>query len=148
MADGVEDPVEREAKFAFAAQAGALEAGKDGLEAGGIVVAPHVDDADGDEDLGMNHALRGEALHHAPGGEFVVLGVDELAGDGLEGFDEAGEIGELVEGFGFGSVIGWASWRALSSTSVAGVMVPSRCRCSSALGRRRMKDWISSMQRV
>src|ERR1035441_6890068 len=39
--------------------------------------------------------------------------------------------------------MGWASWRALSSTSVAGVMVPSRCRCNSALGRRRMNSSIS-----
>ena len=65
------------------------------------MIAPHVDDADGDEDLGVDHALLGEVLHHAPRCEFVVFGVHELAGDGLEGFDEAGEISELVEGFGF-----------------------------------------------
>ncbi len=102
VAYGVEDPVEREAKLALAAFAGALQTGEDGLEARGVVVAPHVDDADGDVDLGMDDALRGEMLHHAPGDEFVIFGIDEAAGDGLEGLDEAGEVGELVDGFGFG----------------------------------------------
>ena len=69
VADGVEDPVEREAKLARGALAGALEGGEDGLEAARIEVAPHIDDADGDVDLGVDHALRGELLHHAPGGE-------------------------------------------------------------------------------
>ena len=102
MADGVEDPVERRGRVRAArAFAGAFEAGEDGLEARGIVVAPHVDDADGDVDLGVDDALRGEMLHHAPGGELVVFGADEQAGDGFEGFDEAGEISELIEGFGF-----------------------------------------------
>ena len=41
----------------------------------GIEVAPHIDDADGDEDLGVDDALLGELLHHAPGDEFVVFGV-------------------------------------------------------------------------
>src|SRR6201997_4774225 len=44
--------------------------------------------------------------------------------------------------------MGVVSWRWLSATSVAGVMVPSRWRCSSALGRRRMKDRMSSIYRV
>ena len=74
MADGVEDPIEREAQLARGALAGALQAGEDGLEAGGIEVAPQVDDADGDKDLGVDDALRGEVLHHAPGGQLVVLG--------------------------------------------------------------------------
>jgi hypothetical protein len=50
----------------------------------GIVVAPHVDDADGDVDLGVDHALRGELLHHAPGGQLVVFRGDQPPGDGLE----------------------------------------------------------------
>ncbi len=144
VADGVEDPVEREAQLAGGALAGAFQGGEDGLEAARIEVAPHIDDADGDKDLGVDDALRGEVLHHAPGGQFVVFGVAKAARDGLEGFDELGEIGEPVERLGFGGASrGWASWRALSSTSVAGRMVPSRCRCSSALGRRRMNSWIS-----
>ncbi len=36
VADGVEDPVERETEFVGGAQAGALEAGKDGIDAGRI----------------------------------------------------------------------------------------------------------------
>ena len=50
----------------------------------------------------MDHALRGEVLHHAPGDQFVVLGVDEAAGDGLEGLNEAGEVVETVERLGLG----------------------------------------------
>jgi hypothetical protein len=42
------------------------------------VVAPVIDDADGDEDLGVDHALRGEMLDHAPGGQLVVFGVIQL----------------------------------------------------------------------
>ena len=51
-----------------------------GSKARGVEVAPHVDDADGDVDLGVDHALRGELLHHAPGGQFVVFGVDAGGG--------------------------------------------------------------------
>ena len=76
MADGVEDPVEREAQLAPAALAGAFQAGKDGLEGGGIVVTPVIDDADSDEDLGVNDALGGEMLDHAPCGQLVVFGGD------------------------------------------------------------------------
>ena len=72
-----------------------------GSKACGIVVAPHVDDADGDIDLGVNDALLGQSLHHAPGGQLVVLGAGEQACDGFKGVDEAGEIGELVKRFGF-----------------------------------------------
>ena len=63
------------------------------------MIAPHVNDADGDEYLGVDDALLGEMLHHAPGSEFVVPSVHQLAGDSLEGLDEAGEVSELVEGF-------------------------------------------------
>jgi len=68
VADGVEDPVEGQAEFPLAAFAGALEAGKDGFKCAGIEVAPHVDDADGDVDLGMDNALGRKLLDHAPGG--------------------------------------------------------------------------------
>ena len=57
VAHGVEDPVEREAQLALAALPRPLQAGKDGLEGARIVVAPHVDDAHGDVDLGVDHAL-------------------------------------------------------------------------------------------
>ena len=72
-----------------------------GSKARGIEVAPHIDDADRNVDLGMDDALLGEMLHHAPCGELVVFGVAEAAGDGLEGLDEFGEIGKTVEGLGF-----------------------------------------------
>src|SRR5580692_4254236 len=68
VADGVEDPVKREVQLALAALAGTLQASKDGLKALRIVVAPHVDDADGDVDLGVDHALLGQMLDLAPGG--------------------------------------------------------------------------------
>ena len=100
MADGIEDPVERQAEFGCGAFAGMFECGEDWLEAARIEVAPHIDDADGDVDLSVDNALLGELLHHAPGGEFVIFGVAEAAGDGLEGFDEFGEVGEPVERFG------------------------------------------------
>ena len=85
VADGVEDPVEREAQLAGGAQTGAFQAGEDGLKTCGIVVAPHIDDADGDVDLGVDDALRGEMLHHAPGDQLVVVRAGEQAGDGAEG---------------------------------------------------------------
>ena len=101
VADRVKDPIEGEPKFARGAFAGALEAGKDGLEASRIEVAPHIDDADGDEDLGVDNALRGELLHHVPGDDFVVFGIAKAAGDGFEGLNEFGEIRETVEHLGF-----------------------------------------------
>jgi len=58
------------------------------LESPRVEVAPHVDHAHGDEDLGMDNALLGQMLHHAPGNEFVVLGIDEPPRDGLESLDE------------------------------------------------------------
>ena len=61
VADGVEDPVEGEAEFPVGALAGSFEACEDGFEAEWVVVAPHVDDADGDVDLGVDDALGGEA---------------------------------------------------------------------------------------
>ena len=79
-----------------------------GSKARGIEVAPHVDDADGDVDLGVDNALRGQPLHHAPGGQLVVVRVDQPPGDGLEGLNKAGEIVEAVEGLGLGA----ASWAA------------------------------------
>ena len=106
VAHGVEDPVERETQFALAALAGTLQRGKDGLEGFGIEVTPHINDAYRNEDFGVNHALLGELLHHAPGGQFVIFRADEQPGNGFEGFHEAGEISELIERFASGSVSG------------------------------------------
>ncbi len=50
----------------------------------------------------MNDALPGQPLSHAPGGQLVVGGGHQAVGDGLEGFEKAGEIGELIERFGLG----------------------------------------------
>src|SRR5208283_5044840 len=47
----------------FSALAGSLQGGEDGLEGGWVVVAPAIDDADGDIDLGVDHALCGQVLH-------------------------------------------------------------------------------------
>jgi len=96
MAHGVKDPVDREPQFPLGACSCTLQAFENRLKAGGIVIAPHVNDANRDEDFCMNNALRRQMLHHAPRGEFVVVWMDELAGDGLESFDEAGEVSELV----------------------------------------------------
>ena len=102
VADCVKDPENGEAQLAFGAVAGAFESREDGFEACGIVIAPHVDDADGDVDLGVDYTLFSEVLAHAPRDEFVVVGMDELTGHGFEGFDEACEISELVDGFRIG----------------------------------------------
>ena len=82
-------------------------------------------------------------LHHAPGGQFVVLRVDQPPGDGLEGLHEAGEVVELVESLGLGQRDGPRIVARAQLHQRGGRMVPSRCRCSSALGRRRMKTSIS-----
>jgi hypothetical protein len=61
-----------------------------------------VDDADGDVNLGVDHSLGGEMLHHAPGSQFVVFRPDQLRCDGFKGFQEAGEVIELVKCYGLG----------------------------------------------
>ena len=101
VADGVEDPVQREVELAGGALAGAFQGREDGLEGARIEVAPHIDDADGDEDLGMDHALGVQVLHHAPRGQFVIFGVFQAPRDGLEALNELREVGKTVEGLGF-----------------------------------------------
>jgi hypothetical protein len=49
----------------------------------------------------MNDTLFGEMLGHAPRGQFVILWRDEAIADGLEGEEEASEVSEVIEGFGF-----------------------------------------------
>ena len=101
VADGVEDPVNRETQLEGSALAGAFESLKDRFEAARIEVAPHINDADRDINFGMNYALSGKLLHHAPGREFVIFRLLQPTGNSLEGFNEAGEVREAVEGFGF-----------------------------------------------
>ena len=43
--DGIKDPVEGKAEFAFGAKAGTFEPGEDGVEAIGIGIAPVIDDS-------------------------------------------------------------------------------------------------------
>ena len=102
MPHRVEDPIDADAQFALAALPRPFQAFEDGLEASRIVVAPHVNHADGDVDLGMHHALRRQRLDHAPRDQFVVVRMDELPCDRFEGLDESGEVGELVERIGLG----------------------------------------------
>ena len=99
VADGVEDPIEGEVELAGGALAGALQAGEDGLEGARIEVAPHIDDADGDVDLGVDHALVVQVLHHAPCRQFVILGVFQASRNGLEALNELGEVREAIERF-------------------------------------------------
>ena len=49
----------------------------------------------------MNHALGGKLLHHAPSREFVIFRLFQPPGNSLERFNEAGEVREAVQGFGF-----------------------------------------------
>ena len=100
VAYGIEDPVESEAELVFGAKASALEPSEDGIEALRIGIAPVIDDTDGDVDLGVYDALFSEMLGHAPCGELIVFGSDESLRDGFEGEQEAGEVGEVIEGFG------------------------------------------------
>jgi len=65
------------------------------------MVAPHVDDSNRDEHFSVHHSLFGQTLHHAPRRQLVVFRMSELPGHGFEGFDETGEVRELVEGSGF-----------------------------------------------
>ena len=88
LADGVEDPQERDAEICFAALAAAFEAFEEGGE---ILLAPKAD-ADGDDHLGVQNVLRFQPLHQAVGDELVVFGSAEVSGDVLERGEESGEV--------------------------------------------------------
>ncbi len=99
MADGVDDPEERDVEVAFASGSALLDGGHDfvDVEAGEVV-----EDADGDVDLGVADALGGEVAEHVVGDGLVVGGGVEALGDGLEAHEEAGEVGvgvDLAGGF-------------------------------------------------
>jgi hypothetical protein len=98
LADGVEDPEQRDAEVLLAAPAAALQAFEDGRE---ILLAPEAD-ADGNRDLGVQNVLLFQAFHQTVGDEFVVVGRAQVAGDVLEGEEEAGEIGVVVKPLDFG----------------------------------------------
>jgi len=93
VADGVEDPVEGGAEIFFRAPASALHALEKRIE---LLAAPE-DDADADEDLGVQASLGGKLFDEAVGDELKVLGIAQALGDRLEGQEEAGEIRVVVE---------------------------------------------------
>ena len=45
----------------------------------------------------MDDALLGQMLQHPPGGQLVVFGIDEAAGNSFEAFNEGSEVVEAVE---------------------------------------------------
>src|SRR5580692_4357447 len=47
MADGIEDPIKRQAQFPLSTHSGAFQPLEDRLEARGVMIAPQVNDADG-----------------------------------------------------------------------------------------------------
>ena len=98
MADGVEDPVESGAEVFFRALAAALHTFKKRIK----LLATPEDDADADEDLGVQAAFGGELFDKAIGDELEVLGIAQALGDRLKGDEEAGEILVIVERGGLG----------------------------------------------
>ena len=98
MAHGVEDPIEGDAEVFFRAQASALHAFEERIE---LLAAPE-DDADADEDFGVQAAFGGELFDAAVGDELEVFGIAQALGDRLEGHEEAGEIRVVVERGGLG----------------------------------------------
>ena len=52
---------------------------------------------DRDVDLGMQHVLRVQLLHHAIGDELVVVGGAQPLGHGFEGQQKSGEVLVLVQ---------------------------------------------------
>ncbi len=94
VANGVEDPVDGDAKLGFGPEACALHAGEEGLK---LAVTPVIDDADRDIDFCVDDALAAQALQHAPGGQLVVFGGPQVFGNGFECLEEAGEVGVLKQ---------------------------------------------------
>ena len=95
MADGVENPVNGDAEVRFCLFARAFHSFEEWLE---LQPAPVINHSDRDVDLGMDNPLLCKALHHAIGDEFVVFRRAKALGDGLEGKQESGEVGVLVDG--------------------------------------------------
>ena len=99
VADGVDDPEERDVEVGFGAGAAAFNGGDDLID---VEATLPVEDADGDVDLGVADALGGEVAEHVVGDELVVRGGVEAGGDGFEAEEEAGEVVIVVDGAGFG----------------------------------------------
>src|SRR5205807_835509 len=74
LADGVENPNQRDAEVARAAGAAAIQAFEDGGE---ILLAPQAD-SDRDIDFGVQNVLFFQPLHQAVADEFVVFGCAQV----------------------------------------------------------------------
>lgn len=96
VADGVEDPEDGGVELLLGADAAAFDGGEDVFDLEMLLEAEN--DADAEIDLGVADALRGEAVDHFVGDEFVVVGGLQALGDLLEGHEEALEIFVDVEG--------------------------------------------------
>src|ERR1035441_235315 len=93
LANRIEDPQDRDAKIGFSALAAAFESFEKRRE---ILLAPQAD-AHGNDHLGMKNVRGFQSLHQAVGDEFVVVGRAQVLGDMLESFEEAHEVGEVVQ---------------------------------------------------
>src|ERR1039458_8130774 len=98
LADGIEDPQDRDAKIGFSALTAAFES----LEKRREILLPPQADAHGNDHLGVKNVGRFQPLHQAVGDEFVVVGRTEMSGDILESLEETHEVGEVIQLFNFG----------------------------------------------
>lgn len=94
MADGVDDPEERDVELGLATKATAFDGGHDFVY---VEAAEVVEDADGNVGFGVADALGGEVAEHVVGDGLVVGRRMEALGDGLEAHEEAGEVGVAVD---------------------------------------------------
>ena len=99
VADGVDDPEQRDVEVGLGAGAALLNGGHDGVDVEAVLP---VEDADGDVGFGVADALGGEVAEHVVGDELVVGGGVEALGDGFETEQEAGEVVVGVDGARFG----------------------------------------------
>src|ERR1019366_2799072 len=98
LTDGIEDPQDRDAKIGFSALTAAFESLEKRRE---ILLAPQAD-AHGNDNFGVKDVRGFQPLHEAVRDEFVVVGRAQVSGDMLESFEEAHEVGEVVQLFNFG----------------------------------------------
>jgi len=94
VADGVDDPEERDVEVLLGAGAGGFDGGHDLVD---VETVLPVEDADGDVGFGVADALGGEVAEHVVGDELVVGGGVEAGGDGFEAEEEGGEVGVVVD---------------------------------------------------
>ena len=99
VADGVDDPEERDVEVGFGEGAAAFDGGDDLVDVEAVLP---VEDADGDVGFGVTDALGGEVAEHVVGDELVVGRGVEAGGDGFEAEQEAGEVVVGVDGAGVG----------------------------------------------